>query len=138
MRTGRIAATTVALTALASFGAAAVPGTAEAAGATCTSGSYTSGSDTVYRPNHGGSRSCYLNGSVNVSKTGTAALQKALNRCYGKHLDVDGIYGKNTKAALASVQKGTRDGLYGPATASYLKVPVQYHHGDGKIHCQVG
>lgn len=72
----------------------------------------------------------YVPGSSNLSPScvmgygaqGNAVrtLQTSLNRCYGKGLVVDGIFGTKTRDALKSVQSRlgiTVDGVYGPQTA---------------------
>ncbi|MEV5982615.1 peptidoglycan-binding domain-containing protein [Streptomyces sp. NPDC052114] len=66
-----------------------------------------------------GSLDCQL--GVGNSSPAVKALQNSLRRCNSAPLDtVDGIYGPQTKAAVAKVQrsKGVSpvDGLYGPKT----------------------
>ncbi|MEV0039501.1 peptidoglycan-binding domain-containing protein [Streptomyces sp. NPDC050804] len=61
-----------------------------------------------------------------VGSTGpaVAALQRTLNRCYSAGLEVDGVYGALTKAAVARAQRGagvTADGVYGPYTAANIR-----------------
>lgn len=51
-------------------------------------------------------------------------LQTLLNNCNNAGLNVDGIFGKNTRAAVIAFQKNhglVPDGIYGPATAAKLK-----------------
>jgi len=46
-------------------------------------------------------------------------LQNHLNRCYGKGLTTDGVFGNGTYTALLQVQRQigiTADGVYGPGT----------------------
>lgn len=56
---------------------------------------------------------------------GVMALQRALNRCYGESLAVDGKYGYLTESALWRAQRAEGgiavDGRYGPETARNLR-----------------
>ncbi|MEU7283635.1 peptidoglycan-binding domain-containing protein [Streptomyces sp. NPDC045431] len=65
-----------------------------------------------------GSLNCQL-GPGN-SSSAVKALQNSINRCYSfAKIDVDGVYGSGTKAAVAKVQRYhgiSADGLYGPST----------------------
>ncbi|WP_415954319.1 peptidoglycan-binding domain-containing protein [Streptomyces sp. KLOTTS4A1] len=58
------------------------------------------------------------------SGKGVEGLQRLLNRCYGKNLVPDGVFGTRTREALISAQKAintTPDGVYGPETAQLIK-----------------
>lgn len=68
---------------------------------------------------------CYLNEGSRGD--GVKTLQKAINKCYGTNLVVDGIFGAATKSAVRAVQKKegiTVDGVYGVQTRRYMKWPV--------------
>ncbi|SMO87345.1 peptidoglycan-binding protein [Propioniciclava tarda] len=72
----------------------------------------------------------YTTGSVSAVKT----LQSTLNKCYGKSLSVDGVFGSATASALASAQSSegiTADGMYGSSSAYYLKFNVAWAANDG-------
>ncbi|SDK73129.1 Putative peptidoglycan binding domain-containing protein [Nocardioides sp. YR527] len=78
----------------------------------------------VYDSNSTYSPLCYLN----PGHTGNAVktLQRALNQCYGRSLDVDGIYGDDTKAAVKVAQGRLglkQDGLFGPNTSKAMSWP---------------
>jgi hypothetical protein len=56
---------------------------------------------------------------------GVVVLQLTLNKCYSQHITVDGIYGQQTRQAVANAQTWEReafhrpvstDGVYGPET----------------------
>lgn len=73
-------------------------------------------------PNANGTTSCIM-GQGNTSSA-VKVLQRALNRCYGKSLTVDGVYGWRTRDALKSVQRAigvADDGIYGPVTGRRMK-----------------
>ncbi len=73
-------------------------------------------------PNASGNTDCIM-GQGNASSA-VKLLQRAMVRCYGKSLTVDGIFGSRTRDALVSVQKSvgtTPDGVYGPATGHRMK-----------------
>jgi hypothetical protein len=56
-----------------------------------------------------------------------ASLQRALAVCNGEPVAVDGVYGPETRGAVADVQAGhdlTVDGAYGPATAVAMTWPL--------------
>ncbi|MFD7078295.1 peptidoglycan-binding protein [Nocardioides sp. NPDC059952] len=78
----------------------------------------------VYDSNSANTPLCYLN----PGHTGNAVktLQRALNQCYGRNLDVDGIYGDATKAAVKVAQGRhglKQDGLFGPNTSKAMTWP---------------
>lgn len=57
---------------------------------------------------------------------GVYQLQEELNACYGEHLDVDGEFGRLTKAALIRAQQShgiVANGQYGPQSARTLRHP---------------
>ncbi|MBC7274932.1 peptidoglycan-binding domain-containing protein [Nocardioides sp.] len=67
---------------------------------------------------------CYLNPGHRGAAVKT--LQRALNRCYGRSLEVDGIYGEATKAAVKVAQGRHglfKDGLFGPNTSRAMTWP---------------
>ena len=75
---------------------------------------YTAGNDTL---------DCVM--GVGNQSWGVIVLQLTLNKCYGQHIDVDGIYGQQTRQAVANAQTWERvafrrpvstDGAYGPET----------------------
>ncbi len=52
------------------------------------------------------------------------ALQRHLRNCNGQNIDVDGIYGPDTKQAVKNVQSAghiTADGIYGPKTMTVMR-----------------
>ncbi|MFE9439686.1 peptidoglycan-binding domain-containing protein [Streptomyces sp. NPDC006602] len=73
-------------------------------------------------PAYNKSMDCYMNRGANSAAV--KALQISLNKCYGRSLDVDGIFGPATKAALEYAQgkEGIGvDGEYGNESRSNLK-----------------
>lgn len=81
---------------------------------------------TAYLPGYKADMDCTM-GSGAQSKS-VALLQRSLNVCYGKDLDfslkVDGIFGPNTKKALAAAQRDegiAGDGIYGKDSRTHLK-----------------
>ncbi|ELS55678.1 peptidoglycan-binding domain-containing protein [Streptomyces viridochromogenes] len=81
---------------------------------------------TAYLPGYKANIDCTM-GSGAQSKS-VAMLQRSLNVCYGDDLDfslkVDGIFGSDTKNALAAAQRdeGIRgDGIYGKDSRTRLK-----------------
>jgi hypothetical protein len=70
-----------------------------------------------------GTLDCVL--GVGNQSWGVIVLQITLNKCYGQHITVDGIYGQQTRQAVANAQTWEReafrrpvstDGTYGPET----------------------
>ena len=65
--------------------------------------------------------------------TGTAvtAVQRALVVCYHEPIEIDGVFGQKTKAAIADVQRQVNaryvDGIWGPE--SFLMVSIPYYYG---------
>lgn len=81
-----------------------------------------------------GSRNCILQYG-NASKA-VNALQHALVYCYDESIDIDGIFGSDTRAALRRTQSAvnvTVDGIYGPDTRKAMKWYV--HNGLGSSIC---
>lgn len=65
---------------------------------------------------------CYL--QYGHTGGGVRALQKNMNSCYGKRLELDGIFGPATRAALRDVQSrigAAVDGVYGRETLGKMK-----------------
>ncbi|NEC07491.1 peptidoglycan-binding domain-containing protein [Streptomyces sp. SID7909] len=63
-----------------------------------------------------------------------AAIQRALVKCYGQSITVDGVFGDKTFAALKNAQRAagvTADGAYGPKTRDAIKWPL-YHEPTAK------
>lgn len=84
-------------------------------------------------PFGGGTFSCSL--VVNNTGDGVRSLQRALNKCFGRGLAVDGRFGPLTRSALKyaqGVEGVSPDGAYGPITASVLKFPF-YRDIDGRF-----
>jgi len=76
----------------------------------------------------GSSLSCVL--ETGNTGNGVRALQNTLNRCYGKGLATDGVFGNGTYNALLQVQRlagTTVDGVYGPGTRN----AIRWLAGDG-------
>lgn len=66
------------------------------------------------------------------------ALQITLNKCYGRSLSTDGIFGTNTKNALVHAQGEERigtDGGYGEETRTNILWAFQYSGGLGQWSC---
>ncbi|GAP53430.1 peptidoglycan-binding domain-containing protein [Streptomyces azureus] len=87
---------------------------------------------TAYLPGYKADMVCTM-GSGAQSKS-VAMLQRSLNVCYGKDLDfslkVDGIFGPNTKKALAAAQRDegiAGDGIYGKDSRTHLKWEFTHH-----------
>jgi peptidoglycan hydrolase-like protein with peptidoglycan-binding domain len=104
--------------------------TLAAAGPASAQASCTSGEQFVNQGGHfvdipttaSGSDNCDL--GVGNQSLAVQLLQYDLNRCYGQHLTVDGIYGPLTKAAVEVAQRAsgaTVDGIYGPQTRDHIK-----------------
>ncbi|MFE6976196.1 peptidoglycan-binding protein [Streptomyces sp. NPDC057682] len=77
---------------------------------------------------------CYM--SRGNTGPGVKTLQRAMNRCYGKSLTLDGIFGAATETALKSVQGKhglTKDGKYGPKTRNAMNWP-HYVESTGAFH----
>ncbi|MBU7597547.1 peptidoglycan-binding protein [Streptomyces sp. P38-E01] len=69
-----------------------------------------------------GNRGCTM--SQGASGKHVTALQNALKFCYSQNIDVDGIWGPRTTAALKRAQKQmgvTADGVFGPKTYAKTK-----------------
>jgi Putative peptidoglycan binding domain len=67
-------------------------------------------------------------------------LQSTLNKCYGKNLVEDGIFGSLTKTALKQAQTAegiTSDGVYGPNTRDALGWWTGGYWGDGSPVCAI-
>ena len=79
---------------------------------------------------------CILKSGRSNKKPPVKAIQTDLNKCYGRKLAVDGIYGSKTKAAVKYAQgqaKTRKDGVYGPDTANAIK---WYGTKGGKGSCK--
>ncbi|WP_282700813.1 peptidoglycan-binding domain-containing protein [Streptomyces sp. CC219B] len=79
----------------------------------------------VYKSSSTTTRNCQM--SVGSNGSHVKALQKTLNKCYGRSLDVDGDFGSLTRSALIHAQKkafpkdsSQWDGIYGPNTRDAL------------------
>lgn len=80
------------------------------------------GSYKAYLPAHGGDIDCYMN--QGAESKAVKALQKNLNWCYDRNLDVDGVFGKDTREALEYAQGKEnigKDGKYGEQSRTNLK-----------------
>jgi hypothetical protein len=94
---------------------------------TCAGGTRTNYPDGVYLlaptvTNGGGNYDCVL--GVGNSGNGVRKLQGALHHCYDNSVAIDGIYGQDTRDAVAEVQriKGIpADGVYGPQTRDEMR-----------------
>jgi len=66
---------------------------------------------------------CFLtNGDTGA---GVRTLQRTLNQCYGRGLEVDGVFGDDTEAALRFAQEDANigdDGEYGPVTREAIRM----------------
>ncbi|MEU5160285.1 peptidoglycan-binding domain-containing protein [Streptomyces sp. NPDC020875] len=115
---------------------AAAPSAAAAATPVCTTTTtgYWSDSPTYsWYPYHKNPNTVSCTLYQGVKSTGVKALQKNLNQCYGKKLQIDGSFGPATKAALRDVQSrvgAAVDGVYGPETRNKMKW--------GKYHLETG
>ncbi|MFJ8590253.1 peptidoglycan-binding domain-containing protein [Streptomyces sp. NPDC093598] len=80
------------------------------------------GSYKAYLPAHGSDVDCYMN--QGADSDAVEALQKNLNWCYERDLDVDGIFGDDTRKALEYAQGRERigkDGKYGEQSRTHLR-----------------
>ncbi|WP_298572701.1 peptidoglycan-binding domain-containing protein [Streptomyces luteogriseus] len=80
------------------------------------------GSYKAVLPARGSNVDCYMN--QGAEGDAVKALQKNLNWCYGRNLDVDGIFGKDTREALEYAQaqeKIGKDGKYGELSRTHLE-----------------
>ncbi|GGK67751.1 peptidoglycan-binding domain-containing protein [Streptomyces flaveus] len=87
-------------------------------------------------PAYNGNVDCYMN--KGAQSKAVSALQTTLNRCYGRSLDVDGIFGNATKNALIYAQGKeniSADGGYGTQTRTNIKWAYQYSGGTGQWSC---
>ncbi|GGK67755.1 peptidoglycan-binding domain-containing protein [Streptomyces flaveus] len=88
---------------------------------------------TAYLPGYNGNADCYMN--PGAESKSVAMLQRSLNVCYGRSLDVDGIFGNATKNALIYAQGKeniSADGGYGTQSRKNLK--WEYTRG-GSFRC---
>ncbi|MGW0759600.1 peptidoglycan-binding domain-containing protein [Streptomyces sp. NPDC002814] len=81
---------------------------------------------TAYLPGHKANMDCTMGSGAQSASV--AMLQRSLNICYSDDLDfnlkVDGIFGTNTKNALAAAQRAEEiegDGIYGKDSRTHLK-----------------
>lgn len=87
---------------------------------------------TPYANYNAGLIDCYL--SFGSRSDAVTVLQRHLNRCNGKHLTEDGIYGTATRNAILEVQRATKipaDGEYGPRTRVSMKFYIHQISKDG-------
>ncbi|WP_217168758.1 peptidoglycan-binding protein [Streptomyces sp. AC512_CC834] len=87
-------------------------------------------------PAYNGNVDCYMNRGA--QSKAVSALQTTLNKCYGRNLDVDGIFGNNTRNALIYAQGRediSADGGYGKQTRTNIKWAYQYSGGIGQWAC---
>jgi len=85
----------------------------------------------------GGHWSCVM--GVGNSSTAVSALQRGLNKCYGRGLDVDGQFGPATKSALIYAQSRegiAQDGVYGPQSSLNLKWPYYNSSTGAFVRCR--
>jgi peptidoglycan hydrolase-like protein with peptidoglycan-binding domain len=120
----RIIASLVAMLALFA-GSAVVAGPASAAVNYCNTMKFRSGTGT-YVPYSSGAATytCYMNANHKTRGDGVRQLQVSVNKCYGKSIDTDGVFGTETATALAAVQRrinAADDGKYGPETRNKMK-----------------
>jgi peptidoglycan hydrolase-like protein with peptidoglycan-binding domain len=81
-----------------------------------------------------GGEHCYL--QYGHTGDGVRALQKNVNSCYGKALDLDSGFGPDTRAALRDVQDrigAAVDGVYGRETMLKMKW-ARYNNETGARH----
>ncbi|MBO0681866.1 MAG: peptidoglycan-binding protein [Candidatus Dormibacteraeota bacterium] len=121
------------------------PRTALAASISCnTTLTVTKGSLLTSIPAAGTSKNpdCVL--GVGNQGVAVKTLQSDLNACYRSGLQVDGIYGPKTKAAVTNAQKAANsaghhisvDGIYGPQTRGAINWPFDDDFHPGRTFCQ--
>ncbi|MEU4097923.1 peptidoglycan-binding domain-containing protein [Streptomyces sp. NPDC026673] len=79
---------------------------------------------------------CYLQSGH--TGPGVRALQKNMNSCYGKKLELDGIFGSDTRNALRDVQSrigAAVDGVYGRETLTKMKWARYSNETGAKYDC---
>lgn len=81
----------------------------------------------LYLAHRGGNYTCWM--AYGTTGPGVRALQGAINLCYNSipNLEVDGVYGNATRAAVRTVQTQHRihvDGEYGPNTYYAMMFPL--------------
>jgi murein L,D-transpeptidase YcbB/YkuD len=92
-------------------------------------------------PSYGTSTSCTLSLNANTgTDPGTSPvywLQYNLNKCYGRSLTIDGVYGAKTVAAVKYAQSTvpglTQDGVYGPNTRSAITWDTEHTGAHGAV-----
>ncbi len=83
----------------------------------------------------GGSDDCVMYAGANNS--GVVSMQRALARCYGAKIAVDGAFGPKTRNALIGAQErmgAEPDGIWGPETSAKILLPFS-NEGDIFVRC---
>ena len=87
-------------------------------------------------PAYNGNVDCYMN--KGAQSKAVSALQTTLNKCYGRSLDVDGIFGNDTRNALIHAQGEeniSADGGYGTQTRTNIEWAFQHSGSTGRSPC---
>jgi peptidoglycan hydrolase-like protein with peptidoglycan-binding domain len=92
-------------------------------------------------PSYGTNTGCLLSLNANTGtdpgKSPVYWLQYNLNKCYGRSLAIDGIYGAKTVAAVKYAQSTVpglaQDGAYGPNTRSAIKWDTEHTGAHGAV-----
>ena len=92
-------------------------------------------------PSYGSNTGCTLSLNANTgTDPGTSPvywLQYNLNKCYGRSLTIDGVYGAKTVAAVKYAQSTvpglTQDGVNGPNTRSAIKWDTEHTGAHGAV-----
>jgi Putative peptidoglycan binding domain len=113
---------------VAALGIALTPAaSASAASVSCTGTTFVGNVGVTEVPSVGNDTdnlNCVL--GVGNHSNAVAALQRALNACYGAGLKVDSDFGTKTQAAVRhaqTVENISHDGVYGPQTRDHLHWP---------------
>ncbi len=73
-----------------------------------------------------------------AENSGVGAMQRALQKCYGLDIAVDGVFGPRTRSALISAQRtmgADPDGVWGPETSDKILNPY-YNADDIFVRCR--